>query len=265
MKRTIRAALVVAVVALFALPMARSDAQETPPPAADPVLAILSPLASPVCAVAGMSTLLVPIVSGLVTSSLPAGTPSVGDLILNSLGPVFVVCGELPASPGTRCLLDDQITGLVPVEVSNTTGPLPSVIGALVDALKATLSALGLPPAAALDQALVCSVREGTGVTDAPPGDAPVEAPPVDVITDPGFDAPAFAPVGSAPLPSLSPSTTQPPRATNGPQQLVATVDRLVPGGIKVLQVIAVGLLGLTLLSGWAGSWMETRRQGSAT
>lgn len=260
MRRAVRLVLAAVVVAVFALPMATSDAQEAPADPADAVLAIVSPIASPVCGLTGTSTLLVPVVSGLITPSLPPGSPSVGDLLLNALGPVFVVCGELPAAPGTRCLIDDQIAGLVPIEVSSITGPLPALLGNLLDALGAALAALGLPPQTALEEALQCSVREGPGVIDAPGGDAPVEAPPAGGIDDPGFASPSFSPVGAAPLPSLTPSSAPAPRATSGPEQLVATVDRLVPGGVKALQVIATGLLGLTLLSGWAGSWVESRR-----
>jgi hypothetical protein len=259
--KAVRILLVAMVVALFAIPVVHSDAQEAPADPTDTVLAILSPLASPVCGLAGTSTLLVPIVSGLISSSLPSGVPSVGDLLLNSIGPVFVVCGELPSSAGTRCQLDDQISGLLPIEVSSLTGPLPALLGNLIDALNAAMSALGLPPQTALQEALVCTVNQGPGVTEAPGGDAPVEPPPP--IEDLPVAAPSFTPVAGSPLPALPTPTAQPAAPRTAPQELIATVDRLVPGGIKVLQIVAISLLGLTLLSGWVGSWMESRRTGT--
>jgi hypothetical protein len=260
--KLVRVGLIGALVIACALPAVPASAQEAlPEDPATEVLAILSPVVAPACALSGTSTLLVPIVSGLVAPYLPAEIPSVGDLLLNSIGPLFVVCGALPAPPGSRCQIDDQIAGLLPVEVSSLTGPTPGFLGNLIDTLDQLLKVVGLEPLAAVRDALVCTVNQGAGVTDAPAAEAPPEeAPPVeDLVIDE-----SFAPIDVA-LPSLAPSITPSaaPVARSAPQQLVATVDRSLPGGLKGLQIATAALLALTLLAGWGGAWRESRRGGS--
>jgi hypothetical protein len=261
--RFLRVGLLAALLGALALPVVRSGAQEAPADPANDVLAIVSPVVAPACALSGSATLLVPIVSGVITPSLPTGVPSVADVLLNTIGPVFVVCGELPAAPGTRCQLDDQISGMVPAEISSLTGPTPGVVGNTLDSLDALFKALQLPPAAALDEALVCTINDGPGITEAPPGESePVAAPPVDdssltsVIPSLGGSfvaAPAVAgPTASAP-------------AQGAPSQLIATVERSVPGGLKALQIAAAALLAVVLLGGWAGSWLDARRARGAS
>src|SRR3546814_16868539 len=87
------------------------------------------------------------------------------------------VCSSdlLPASPGTRCQLDDQIAGLLPAEVTSLGLP-PTIVGGVVDALSAVMSLTGLDAvAASLTPALECSIAEPPGATAAPP---PAPAPP---------------------------------------------------------------------------------------
>ena len=76
-------------------------ADSSPPGGTAEVLAIVSPIVYPVCSASGLSTLLVPVVGGLLENDfhLPPSV-SISDVILNALGPVFVVCGDLPAPAG---------------------------------------------------------------------------------------------------------------------------------------------------------------------
>src|SRR3546814_13165072 len=80
------------------------DAQELPPLPEEgaPVYAILSPIVAPACAASGTTTLLVPVLGGVIEGELGLDGTSIRNLLLDSLGPVFIVCGVLPASPGTR-------------------------------------------------------------------------------------------------------------------------------------------------------------------
>jgi hypothetical protein len=110
----------------------------------------------------------------------------------------------------------------------------------------------------------VCTVDKGPGVTQAPGADAPADAP-VE-LADPGLGA-ADAPVGSD-LPALGTSSlepAQPGQPTSAPAQLVATVERSVPGGVRALQVITISLFLLVLAGGWVGSWRERRRHAAAS
>src|SRR3546814_3416014 len=80
------------------------------------------------CAASGTTTLLVPVLGGVIEGELGLDGTSIRNLLLDSLGPVFIVCGVLPASPGTRCQLDDQIAGLLPAEVTSLGLP-PTIVG----------------------------------------------------------------------------------------------------------------------------------------
>src|SRR3546814_3117253 len=126
------------------------DAQELPPLPEEgaPVYAILSPIVAPACAASGTTTLLVPVLGGVIEGELGLDGTSIRNLLLDSLGPVFIVCGVLPASPGTRCQLDDQIAGLLPAEVTSLGLP-PTIVGGVVDALSAVMSLTGLDAVAA--------------------------------------------------------------------------------------------------------------------
>jgi len=59
------------------------------------------PAGLPACAAAGSATLLVPIVGGLAGTTLGVGdSVNVADLVLDVIGPLYVVCGTLPGSAG---------------------------------------------------------------------------------------------------------------------------------------------------------------------
>src|SRR3546814_16611523 len=73
------------------------DAQELPPLPEEgaPVYAILSPIVAPACAASGTTTLLVPVLGGVIEGELGLDGTSIRNLLLDSLGPVFIVCGVL--------------------------------------------------------------------------------------------------------------------------------------------------------------------------
>jgi hypothetical protein len=230
-----------------------AEGQEAPAP--DPVLAIVSPIVSPVCTTAGTATLLVPVVGGLVESNTGlGGTIDVGDVLLDALGPIYIVCGNLPAAPGSRCLLDDQIAGLVPAEATETIGPLPPLLGGTFDALVATLGLLGLDVADALKPVLQCDIREPDEAAGAP--SAAPELPSVA-----GVDT--IAPPAIAPPPaSLGDALAPPSEGLGGvpaavPTRTVLDLARYaVPGWVQALQ-IAFGAAVLLFL---AGSWATSLR-----
>ena len=170
------AIVALAIVVASCVTVARPSAAQTAPtdPTTTEVLAIVAPVASPACSASGLATLLVPIVGGLANQQLGDNFPSVADLILNALGPVYIACGTLPAAPGTRCQIDDQIAELVPTQISSVTGPTPGLLGDVTDALNAALKVLGLQPADALQKALVCEIPAGASAVDAPPAPAPL-------------------------------------------------------------------------------------------
>jgi hypothetical protein len=249
-----------AMAALVALvPIASAD--EAPPSAeADPVLAIVSPIALPVCTTAGTATLLVPILGGLVQTNLALGNAvNIGDVILDAIGPVYVVCGALPAAPGTRCLLDDQIAALFPADLTETIGPAPNLVGGLVDSLLAGLRLLGLDVTSALQPALQCNVRETEGAPDAPPGvdDLPA-VPGVSAIPTPSLGGPP------ASLGGVLPATNPLPPAAGAAQArtLIDVVQTSVPGWVEVAQVVFALLLVVILAGSWTTSLRSLGRPG---
>ena len=237
-----------------------AEGQEAPAP--DPVLAIISPIAAPACTTAGTATLLVPVVGGLVESNTGlGGTIDVGDVLLDALGPIYIVCGNLPAAPGSRCQLDDQIAGLMPPEVTETLGPFPPpLLGGLFDTLVATLNVLGLDAADALKPALQCDIRKPEDATGAP--SAAPELPAV-----PGIEAiapPVLAPVAGSLGDLLAPATDVVPETPVAvpTRTLVDLARYAVPGWIQVLQ-IALAVLVLLFLSGsWVTSIRAARERG---
>lgn len=266
-----RPLLLAALVALLLTGLsAPADAQEEL--AEDPareVLAVLSPVVSPACAASGAATLLVPVVSGLVSDQIGEMPIPVSELLLDALGPVFVVCAELPASPGTQCQLDAQIAGIWPQEVGQFLSP-PNLLGNLVDTLAAALSALGLPAQTALEDALVCAVPASTSDDTPPPTPPPVPEPvdldPVEPPADLGevaapptgssFDPPSLgAPAAvSTPGATNAPTTTEAPSTPVPQPTVLASIAHRVPGGLLGLQVAAAVALALFLGSSWATS-----------
>lgn len=244
----------------------RTAAQE---PSPDPVLAIISPIASPVCHATGTATLLVPIVGGLIAERAGQVPIPVADLVLDALGPAFIVCAELPEAPGSRCQLDDQIAGLWPQQVGGFVSP-PGVLGNTVDAVRAALAAAGLPPQAALEEALVCSVPDQ--VADSTP--PPPPAPPAPGVSSPVVGSPAsegsFGPAPSGSVGLATSGLGSPPSGTPGasavpggpPSQpgVLAAITRRVPGGLVGLQVATALLLALFLAGSW-GSSLRLRRE----
>lgn len=263
-------ALLVGAVVLVNVPISGAVPKQELPEEADPILAIVSPFAVSVCAASGAATLLVPILGPVAQDQLGLGdTVSVGDLILDGLGPVFIVCGSLPANPGRRCQLDHDLAVLWPAELT-TAMPAPAPLGATVDALEAGLAALGLPPEAALQDALECDVPPSATAPE--PGAAPPPRPPALAIgaappPRPTLDAP------SAPRPSPLPSAREIPQAPSAaapaapaPAEQERTVlelaSRHVPGGILALQLLVAALLALFLGGSWLSSWRLTPRTG---
>jgi hypothetical protein len=237
----------------------RSAAQE---PSPDPVLAIVSPIASPACYATGTATLLVPIVGGLIAERAGQEPISVADVVLDSLGPAFVVCAELPEAPGSRCQLDDQIAGFWPQQVGGFISP-PGVLGNTADGVAAALVAAGLPPQTALEEALVCSVPEHV-VDSTPP---PPPAPPAPSLSSSVLGSPTSGvALGAAPLgpgrlttpalgnPSPGATSTEAPSEGVSPPRVLAAITSRVPGGLVGLQIATALLLAVFLSGSWATS-----------
>lgn len=241
----------VGLITVVCLLSSTSSAFAAEPKPADPIYAILSPAALPACQLAGTATLLVPIVGGLVEEKLQLETDEalIADLILQSLGPVYVVCGNLPAATGSRCELDDQIQGLLPAAL-DAAKPTPNVVGSVTDAINAALKVLGLKPLDAFKTALKCTVRAGDSATPAPPElPLPAAAP---QFFDPGtgITSPVFGSLIDTPLQSLREILQTP-----GSTERIASVAKLpVPGWLASLRVAVVGLLLAFLGLSWARS-----------
>jgi hypothetical protein len=273
-RRVLLGGLLVLVAALAfccTVPVARAAPSDDPSRA---VLAIVSPIAAPACAEAGSATLLVPIVGGLVDSKLGTGNVvSVGDVLLDSLGPVYIVCGTLPAAPGTRCQLDDQIAGVLAQALPATAQQAvasPVLVGAVIDSLAAALHLLGLPPLDALSPALQCNIAAAPKAAEAPPapkvdaaptaGGPPVESPSaVPPLPDGGAAAPVV-PMPAALSSTASLARTQ-GRATEGPTQtIVNLVSHHVPGWLLSLQMAVAAFLAAFLVGSWLTAARAARR-----
>ena len=260
----------------------------SPQAALNSVLAIASPLAAPACSASGSASLLVPILSGVLQSDLhlPPNL-TIGNLLLSAAGPVYVVCGDLPSSPNTQCQLDSYIAAIWPKPLATEGLSSPNPVGDVVNSLSAALAALDLPPAAALEAPLKCSVVALTSTAPAAP---------------PAAAAPPSSGPASSPLPTTTlplPLTTLPPSSGTGltggglalPQQggsaasststqaaapsvsghagsgIGATLSSLgesVPGGIVALQFALAMLLALFVVGAWITSgritWLNSRR-----
>lgn len=260
--RTAVALVAATVLAIVTLAPAASS-QEVPPlpPEGAPVYAIVSPVANPVCQASGSATLLVPILGGLAGQSLGTGELPISDLILDSLGPVFIVCGSLPPSPGSRCQLDDQIAGVLPDQLTSVLPP-PAIVGNVVDAVGAVLDPLGARDAtASLSPALQCSIAGPSEAVGAPPAPPTLPA----VLPSLATSAPMALPTvgGGAPLPAVtgSPvpasSLTTPTVAmtpASAPEAVLDLVRRVIPGWLQLLQLLLGGFLVAFLAVSWATS-----------
>ncbi|HVX18802.1 MAG TPA: hypothetical protein VHA73_12280 [Acidimicrobiales bacterium] len=246
---------------------------------AEKVLAIVSPIASPACSASGLATLLVPVVGGLLTEKahLPPSV-KVGDVILNALGPVFVMCGTLPAAKGSQCEIDRQATSFWPAELNTFGLTPPSPLGIVTDTLDAAMNLLGLPPLAALENALQCTVPPPAGAPD-PVGvaAAPAAAPATPSTGDAGGEALPAVPTGGGPLVNdvpadaaapadTAPSATPTPAATTPAPRtgLIRSLVEDLPGPIRALQFVVAAVLAAFLAMSWLTAWrtkVATRRK----
>ncbi|HEX3706983.1 MAG TPA: hypothetical protein VHV76_10165 [Mycobacteriales bacterium] len=254
------APLLVAVllgVAALAPAVAGAAPHDSKPGPESQVLAIVSPLALPACSTAGSATLLVPIVGGILQNSLHLPkSVSVANLLLDALGPVYVVCGDLPASPGTRCSLDDQIAAVWPDSLSSEGLSPPAPAGDVVDSLAAALKILHLSVLDATKQALKCRVDKAVAPPPAPPGVlGPV--PPV------AATVPGGSPVATGAVPPLPGTLTAPTSGSAPPQlaqpvttspSLVSAVTHRLPSAVVACQVALALLLALVLVGSWLTS-----------
>lgn len=264
-RHLLHAVAVLAAALLVAIAVPRSSAaQDAEPQAA--VLAIVSPIVWPACSVAGSTTLLVPVVSGLVGDQVPIPEAvDIGALLLDGLGPIFVVCAELPAPPGSRCELDDQIAGVWPQEVGGLV-PLPPVVGHLADAVDAVAAAAGLPAEVTLQEPLTCYLPQAEEAV-APPAIPPPVRPPVRPPSAPVPTSTASLPALGAVAPSVGgrpaiPGTPATPAANRTPVATIPMLDAVsqrIPGGLIGLQVIAAVLLAAFLTGSWSTSFRLSR------
>lgn len=237
-----------------------------PPGPTDEVLAVVSPLSLPVCEASGSATLLVPIVGGLLQDKLQLPkSVNVGNLLLGALGPVYIVCGDLPSGPGTHCSLDNQIAGLWPESLSSDSLTAPAPVGDIIDSLSAALKILHLNLLDATKQALQCQVPKSAAPPPAPPA---VLAPtlPVGGAPQPGATLPGSSAAASPTLPTLAtappssdgsaPQLAQ-PEATN--PSLVSSITHRLPTGVVAVQIALALFLALVLLGGWLTSGQLSR------
>jgi hypothetical protein len=267
--RIAAALLAFAALGATGAPGAGAIAQQSPP-GDDPTrtaLAVISPIAAPACQANGSATLLLPVALG----------PEAGDLALDALGPMFVVCGTLPGSPGSSCELDGGIIGLWP-EQANSVLTAPSPVGIVVDVVSGATNLLGLDgPATTLSDAFTCHLPELGTAPEAPPAPPPPTSAP---STSTAAATPT--PTGAAPTPrpgpvsvpipsnhavgsSAPPSAGGPAASLPGPVRSIAQLfDRTIPGGVKALQVLLAVLLLAYLGSSWLTSFVVARRSDAA-
>jgi hypothetical protein len=148
-----RAAAITAATLLswLALGSGRAVAQvPAPPPEAEPVLELIAPTVSPVCGNAVLAVTLGPaIIAGSAGVAIPPE-------VLPAFGPVFIVCGSVPAPPQRlNCVPDatargaiDTVTGTaagtaLPIDTS-LIGPAAEQVVVLEDTLGAPANSAGL-------------------------------------------------------------------------------------------------------------------------
>ena len=270
------ATMVVPALLLFNMGFPSGASSGTTPPSVTSVLAIPSPLALPACSAAGSASLLVPILGGVAQSDL--GLPkslTIGNLLLTAAGPVYVVCGDLPSSPNTQCQLDSKIAGIWPSTISSEGLNSPNPVGDTVNSMNAALAALDLPPSAALEAPLSCSVVAIDATAPAAPpaapasGAAPALVPTTTTLPLPTTTLPAPTAVGltsggsALPQPSsvASPSTSvaaaapsQSKQPGTGLGQSLSSLSQSLPGGILALQLALAILLALFIGGAWLTS-----------
>lgn len=250
-----------AVVAFGVAPRASANGGDAPPDPTMTVMAIVSPLASPACFASGSATLLVPILGGALQEQLPLGKAvSVSDLVLTALGPVYIVCGRLPATPGTQCSLDNQIAGVWPAQIGSL-DPAPVVAGNVVDSADALKRALGLPVDAATPDVMKCEIPGATEPVAAPTAPPPAPAAP---IVRPAVIAPgAKGGVATAPTATVSsPSGSSPPGSSHSSSPVARFATALahrVPGPLLALQLLAAAILAFMFAGSWVTSWRVAR------
>jgi len=238
----------------------------TGPNPATEILAIVSPIASPACGASGTATLLVPILGGVLQTDL--GLPksvSVATVLLDALGPVYIVCGDLPGSAAPHCSLDNQIAGVWPATLPSDGLAPPAPVGDLVASIDNGLRVLDLPPSAALENALQCSVQSGSTAPKAPGAPAPAPGaatPPSDAPPSPSglpSTASLAAPSSGAAIPAQAalgspsvPIAAAPVRSATS--ELSSFLRYHVPSWLLALQLIVGIVLALFLTGSWATS-----------
>jgi hypothetical protein len=209
----------------------------------------------------------VPILGGVLQTDL--GLPksvSVATVLLDALGPVYIVCGDLPGSAATHCSLDNQIAGVWPAALPSDGLAPPAPVGDLVASVDNGLRVLDLPPSAALENALQCSVQTGSTAPKAPGAPAPAPGaatPPTD-----GPPSPTALPSTAAlAVPSPSGAALPAPAALGSPSvpiagapvrsatsELSSFLRDHVPSWLLALQLIVGIVLALFLTGSWATS-----------
>ncbi len=228
---------------------------------ARPVLAIVSPFGYAACSAAGVSSLLVPLLGGVVEDQLGIGdTVNVGEVVLDAIGPVFVVCGSLPEAPGRRCQLDGEIAAVWPAQL-NTATLSPPVAGAAVDSVEAGLALLGLPPEAALDEALECEFPSSAAAPK--PGAAPPRRPD-SAGAPPSSNGPGLeTALGAAPpligVPDLAPEIDTVTGNGRTRRVLGAVAGGSAGPGLALQLVVAAMLAGFLIVS-----WLRSFRIAAA-
>jgi hypothetical protein len=264
--------LLAGAVSLWWMPVHVHPYEEVPEPPSEsePVLAVVSPLVFPVCAVSGTASLLVPILGGAAGEAAGVDLPvRIDDAVLGALGPVYLACGTLPPAPGTSCQLDADL-GIVWSGAGEPGGPLPPVVGGVVDSSEAAAAAVGLPPGP-LSEALECAVP-ASAPAPAPPS-APPPEPAVGAVGSGGPErsasAPAAAPSGATASSPNGPGRTisgvvppelaaAPPTAPGVPAAQVVSALRS-PSGLGPLQLLLALALGTFLAGSWIISFRELR------
>lgn len=199
--RVVRFLAAVALVAVCATGAPRSAAAvEVPPlpvvpplpPAAQPVLTLIAPIASPTC---GSASLVALTASSLLPASLGASS-----LLGVLLSPVFIACGNVPVPDSAtqlQCAADDQVYGAISTATIQVIGAGPPVstraVGPVVEtvyllpALPGAVGGLGVP--GLISGVLACRAVRPASTP------APAAAAPSGVADDTAVSADADAPL----------------------------------------------------------------------
>lgn len=250
--REVARALAVAGVIGATCVVAPAAAQVPPPPAETaPVFEVVAPTVSPVC---GNALLVVALAPGLVAG--PTGGALPIETIAPAFGPLFVICGAVPAPPARlSCDADNSLNETANAVVAAIAGtPLPVGVDPVGAAVEQTivLRDTAAPPSAigGLLDNVVTTLNCKTATAPVAPPEPEAEPAPADESFDEAVLGEEFT---LAPLvDSLAPDITQ-LAPTPGSGALSAAPAVQVGGGGFHYPIVFVLPLVLLVLGGYLG------------